>query len=148
MSLNFEDLGDFFKDNSKKAVQMAKDVANTARITADIKSEELKLRSTYAEIGKLFCEHAEGEVDEAFVPLLQKVTECKAKIADLEAQQQKVKGMCICKECGAKSPEDSKYCTNCGAELVKEEAEVVDDFDNIDAKKTQNFAEEDDFEEE
>ncbi len=144
MSLNFEDLSGFLKDNSKKAVEKAKIAANTAKLTADIKSEELKLRTAYAEIGKLFCDQVEGEVDEAFVPLLQKVNESKAKIVELESQQQKAKGLCTCPECGANSPEDSKYCTNCGAELKNCHSEVVDSEPT--AQTTTNFADESDFE--
>lgn len=115
--MRLDDLSGFIVENGKKAVDKAKEAASYAKITADIKAEEVKLRSMYAEIGKLFCEQETGEVDEAFIPLIEKVSQIKMNISSMEIELQKTKGVLICPECGASASLDSKYCNKCGAEF-------------------------------
>lgn len=124
----------FLKENGKKAMEAAKEAATIAKIKADIKTEELKMNNTYAEIGKLFCAHAAGEIDEIFIPLLQKAADSKERIINLEAELDKLKRTVTCAECGAKSPLGSRFCNSCGAEVSS--VVDVDDADFEETEKT------------
>lgn len=115
---NFDGLGAFLRTNSKKAVDTAKEVASVTKIKADIKAEELKMDSTYVAIGKLFCTLAAGEIDEEFIPLLQKIADSKEKISNLQAELDVLKKSVTCPECGKKSPLGSRFCNACGADLT------------------------------
>lgn len=115
--VSMEGLTGFLRENSRKAMDAAKEAAAIAKMRADIKAEELKMSNTYVEIGKLFCAHAAGEIDEVYLPLLQKIADSKAKVMKLEAELDSMKKTVTCTECGAKSPVGSSYCNACGAEL-------------------------------
>lgn len=122
--VSMEGLTGFLRENSRKAMDAAKEAATIAKMKADIKAEELKMSNTYVEIGKLFCAHATGEIDEVFIPLLQKIADSKEKVMNLEAELNSLKKTVTCPECGAKSPVGSSYCNACGAGLKDAEVTV------------------------
>lgn len=132
--MSMDGLGGFLKENGKKAVDAAKEAAAIAKIKTDMKAEELKMNNIYVEIGKLFCSHASGEIDEVFIPLLQKVADSKEKLINLEAELDKLKKTVTCSECGGKSPSGSHFCNICGAELSSVEVD--------DPKESEKAAEE------
>lgn len=129
--MRLDDLSGFIVENGKKAVDKAKEAASCAKLTADIKGEEAKLRSAYAEIGKLFCEQEKGEIDEAFIPLMEKVAQIKVNISSLNIELQKAKGAFVCPDCGALASLDSRYCSKCGAEFQHMKEDVSQKDDNV-----------------
>lgn len=113
----FDDLSSKIVSGSKTAVNKAKEVADITKLKTEIISEESKIKSIYTEIGKLYCDKAEGEIDPEFQPFLEKVAVSKAAIADYKAQIQKIKGTNQCPECGAEVPESAQFCSACGAQV-------------------------------
>ena len=140
--VSMDGLGGFLKENGKKAMDAAKEAAAIAKVKADMKAEELKMNNTYVEIGKLFCSHASGEIDEVFIPLLQKIADSKEKLINLEAELDKLKKTVTCTECGGKSPAGSRFCNICGAELSTVEVADPEEREEAEEKAAEEAAEE------
>lgn len=115
MALKFDELANRFLEGGLKAANAAKEAAGIAKLTADAKAEEIRMLDTYKEIGKLFCEKMEGEVDPEFIPLLKKIEDSKAKIAALNKEKERMK---------AGNPEEAETVKD--AEDAEEEAADVD----------------------
>lgn len=122
----FDELSNKILNTSKTAVSKAKEVADITKLKTEIISEESKIKTIYAEIGKLYCDQAEGEIAPEFQPLLEKVAVAKAAIAEYKAEIQKIKGTNQCQECGAEVSEDSQFCSACGAPVPPREENTVE----------------------
>ena len=122
----FDEVSGKILSGSKTAVNKAKEVADVTKLKADIISEESKIKAIYAEIGKLYCDKAEGEIDPEFQPLLERVAVAKAAIADFKAEIQKIKGTRQCQECGAEVADNSQFCSSCGAPVPPKAEDTVE----------------------
>ena len=122
----------FFDDLTKKAKfvavtagEVAKDVADSAKISAAIVAERREMDKNYRAIGEWFVNEYEGEIPDAVRDLVEAVNTSKAKIAELEASKPRkddgaeveaaAPAQKICPICGAAS--DSKFCPQCGAPM-------------------------------
>jgi len=136
----FDDLGDMIINKSKVVANKAKDVADFTKMKTEIVTEENKIKSVYAEIGKLYYERAHGEIDPEFQPLFEKVAASRAAVAENRAVIQKMKGVGICPECGAEISSTAQFCSSCGAPIPQRKEDPFDDdvFDN-EKKKDEDF---------
>jgi len=122
-----DELSDKLLNTGKTAVNKAKEVADITKLKTEIISEESKIKSAYAEIGKLCYEKAEGEIDPDFQPLFEKIAVSKAAIAENKAEIQRLKGTSVCPECGAEVADKAQFCSSCGAPVPQKKDEPVED---------------------
>lgn len=121
----FDELASKLREGGLKAASAAKDAAGIAKLTADMKAEELKMLDTYKEIGKLFCAKAEGDVDPEFLPLLKKIEDAKAKIAGLKEEKERMKTGAP--EAAEEVVEDAEEVAETVDVAVEEAAEAVEE---------------------
>lgn len=117
--MNFFDRATNAMENMGKNVsKVAKDNVEIAKCTSAIKSCEEKLNSVYAEIGKKYY-HSKPEVSrETFSALFDVIQQYQNQIDDLRKRLQELKGITICKSCGAELSRGAKFCRSCGAQQI------------------------------
>ena len=100
----------------KEVENMAKDASAIAKIKIDIHNKEVFLEKQYALLGKAFYEAHKGEDVEESV-YFPSIEEAQVEIAQLKADLLATQGSVECSECGSKQPENSAFCSDCGASL-------------------------------
>ena len=66
--MGWEDFGQKIADAGKDVSDKVKKVADLVCLKQKLASEERKLQTAYMEIGKLYYEKHEGEIDEEYIP--------------------------------------------------------------------------------
>lgn len=106
------------------AAVKAREVADSAKISAAIISEKRELDKSYRALGQWYaCEHGEGEIPEAVADVMAAIRSSQQKIADLQASRDAAENAeanqpeegAVCPVCGKIS--DSKFCPHCGAPM-------------------------------
>lgn len=117
----FDDLTQKAKAVATTAGEMAKDAADSAKISAAILAEKREMDKNYRAIGQWFvCEHGD-EVPDAVADLVAAVKASQEKIAHLQASRDKAMAEeqaqegSVCPVCGKIS--SSKFCPHCGAPM-------------------------------
>ena len=116
----FDDLGDFARNVSNKAVG----AANLGKISVNIKLEQSKIEEIQRQIGAYYYErHLNGlPVDSDIEMYIEQIDAINENIAALESEKRSVKGeynfdgegVRYCPNCGVKLAPGSNFCTNCG----------------------------------
>jgi len=103
------------------AADKAKDLAEITKLNASISSEEKQINQYYLEIGKVMFEHEKDNPNSPIAEQIRKVlasqqtiTEIKAKIAEIKADNNDASVPNICPNCQTENPNNSKFCPNCG----------------------------------
>ncbi len=117
----FEDLGKKLTSAGQAVAQKTKEVAEIAKLNLAIADNEKQINKTYQEIGKLYVEKYADNVGEDFAELVSTIKQAEEEIASLEKQINELKGVCKCEQCGAELNEEVSFCSECGAQIVKEE---------------------------
>ena len=132
-----------FFDKITAAAKSAKESANTAievgKLNMKIKGQNDSIEQFKGQIGDLlWAQYQEGEVtDPRIIALCESIAAANANIEELQQQIEVLKAPAApveeeeepveeesqpvlerhCTQCGAVVPEESKFCSNCGAQL-------------------------------
>lgn len=108
----FDDLTKNAKSFAEKAVKKTGEVAESAKLTISLKSEESKLENLFAALGKLCYEKAE---DGLIAAQILEIDEQKTVIAQIKAEIAANSGKVFCQSCGKEIDADTAFCPHCGA---------------------------------
>lgn len=115
----FDDLGKKLTSVSQTAVQKTKDVADIAKINAEISELERTANHLYFQIGKLYVAKHTADYESDFAGMIGSVIESERKIAECRQRIQDIKGVVCCEKCGAEISAGSAFCSFCGAPSPK-----------------------------
>lgn len=101
----------------KNVSKAAKDNVEIVRCSSAIDSCEEKIKAAYTEIGKRYYNSDEEPSREMFDDLFETIQENQKQIENLRNRLQQLKGVVICKVCGAESSRNAKFCRNCGSQI-------------------------------
>ena len=120
----FEEMTQKARAAVSTAAGKAREVADSAKISASIIAEKRELDKNYRAIGQWYaCENEGKEVPEAIADVIAAVRASQEKIAELQAKREEAE--CaeagvpeegkVCPVCGKIS--DTKFCPHCGAPM-------------------------------
>ena len=119
--------GEKFNKMTQTAISKSKEVTEVTRLNMEINSLNQSIKEIATKIGEYVLKYDLLREEEAVAELIEQVETIKANI---EANRQKileVKNIQICPGCGAEVSRSSKFCDKCGTELMKVEAEKVEE---------------------
>ena len=104
----------------KNVSKAAKDNVEIVRCSSAIDACEQKMKGIYEELGRCYY-HAEPESGrEKFPDLFVEIQENENQIRELKERLQILKGVEICKACGAELKKGTNFCQWCGARVERE----------------------------
>lgn len=138
MATFFNDFGKKITSVGQETVKRTKEIAEIGKIGSKIKDEEKKLEGLYTKLGKkYFSLYSKNQVEE-IQDICTAISEAQSNIEAMKKALQVLKGVKVCKNCGAEQENDTTFCSKCGAKLVDEvEAVIVDDTLDSDTNSTE-----------
>lgn len=106
------------------AAEKAREVADSAKISAAIIAEKRELDKSYRALGQWYaCEYGAGEVPEAVADIMAAVRASQDRIAELQASREAAESAestapeegAVCPVCGKIT--NTKFCPHCGAPM-------------------------------
>lgn len=126
----FEEMTQKARAAVSTAAGKAREMADSAKISAAIIAEKRELDKSYRAIGQWYaCEHTDGEIPEAIADVIAAVRASQEKIAELQASREAAEreesiaqtmedeeaGGKVCPICGKIG--SSNFCPHCGAPM-------------------------------
>jgi len=102
------------QDTLEKALEKAKALVEITRLGGQVADEQNALVTFYAQIGEKYYSLRKDDPDEEYSQFCDRITAGLMRIAELNTEIQRLKGMRLCPKCGAACPVDAKYCSKCG----------------------------------
>lgn len=111
------------------ASKKTNELTGIAKLNMNIKTAEMKLSDCYEEIGRLFytAERSGEDHTSDIAAHIMQADKIKANIAKYREEIARLKKIIICDNCGAELNENSVFCSQCGAKLVKKAAEAAEE---------------------
>ena len=115
-------LGETFSNTSKEVAKKTKDFTDIAKLNSKVTTEEDCIQKAYLKIGQLFYEANKDslEIDGIYAEYFGIIKASQENITELKREINKIKGVTLCKECGAEVANGSAFCPKCGTKVEKE----------------------------
>lgn len=111
----FDELGKKISDASQGVVQKTKDTAESIKLSSAISDEEKKIKNLFTTLGEVYFNiHSDNCEEEALKDIVCQINDSKQKIADLEEQIKRLKGVIKCPYCDGEISYGSTFCNFCG----------------------------------
>ncbi|MBQ8510796.1 MAG: zinc ribbon domain-containing protein [Clostridia bacterium] len=129
MAFNFDKLNSFLNKAAenvnaaaKTAAKKTGEVAESAKLTIALKTEQSKLEGLYNQLGKLYYEKAE---EAQLAAQVLEIDEQKVVIEQLKAEIAENSGKVICPGCGKEISVDVAFCPACGTKQEEKKKSVT-----------------------
>ena len=117
----------FFDEMDRKLSQFGQSVSNKSRevsegmrLSSAIKAEEEKQNNLYREVGKYYFENCAANAEGQLKVLCDQIVASMELTSQYKQQQNVLKGMVSCPNCGAQIPANSGFCNACGSKIEKQ----------------------------
>lgn len=111
----FENLGDQISAFGKKSYGKAKDLSESARLSAMVSEEERTVSDIYYQIGRLYASNHKADYEACFAELFARLAKSEDNIQRYKQQIMDLRGVQRCDRCGTEVPKGSQFCSACGA---------------------------------
>ena len=120
----FDDVTVQAKDFAAAVGEKAREVADSAKTTAAILTEQREINKNYRVIGEWFVNEYEGAAPEAIADVVEAVKASRERVAQLRSTLEKAEAEVVdagraCPNCGEVS--DGRFCPMCGAAMAPTE---------------------------
>ena len=117
----------FFDEMDRKLSQFGQSVSNKSRevsegmrLSSAIKAEEEKQNNLYREVGKYYFENCAVNAEGQLKVLCDQIVASMELTSQYKQQQNVLKGMVSCPNCGAQISANSGFCNVCGSKIEKQ----------------------------
>ena len=117
----------FFDEMDRKLSQFGQSVSNKSRevsegmrLSSAIKAEEEKQNNLYREVGKYYFENCAANAEGQLKVLCDQIVASMELTSQYKQQQNVLKGMVSCPNCGAQISANSGFCNACGSKIEKQ----------------------------
>ena len=117
----------FFDEMDRKLSQFGQSVSNKSRevsegmrLSSAIKAEEEKQNNLYREVGKYYFENCAANAEGQLKVLCDQIVASMELTSQYKQQQNVLKGMVSCPNCGAQISGNSGFCNVCGSKIEKQ----------------------------
>ena len=117
----------FFDEMDRKLSQFGQSVSNKSRevsegmrLSSAIKADEEKQNNLYREVGKYYFENCAANAEGQLKVLCDQIVASMELTSQYKQQQNVLKGMVSCPNCGAQISANSGFCNVCGSKIEKQ----------------------------
>ena len=122
----FNDIKGKISKSSQDTVKKAKSIAGIAKLNSQIAEEQRALMTFYAQIGEKYYSLNKDAPAEEFAQFCDRITAGIMRVAELQAEIQRLKNTRLCPNCGAACPANVQYCSTCGGQFPQASQEQDD----------------------
>ena len=118
---------------AKEVTKKTSNAITSTKLSYSINEANNKAEDIFAKIGKAIYENRIAEIgdDLDFSSEFETVDALMQDIENLKAKKAELKNAVMCAECGTLNPDESEYCSKCGAQLFT----AVEDEDDIEVEE-------------